>query len=75
MRTRQIVDFNPINFCYALQDAIQDGWEIDPEAEFSMCFSLNTIGVMKREDSVKVSAVFVQEPVKKQMGRPPKAAH
>lgn len=75
MQKKQIVDFNPINFCYALQDAIQDGWEIDSEAEFSMCFNLFTIGVKKWEDSVKVAAVFVQEPVKKTMGRPPKVAH
>lgn len=74
MQNRQIVDFNPINFCYALQDAIQDGWEIDSEAEFSMCFNLFTIGVKKWEDSVKVAGVFVQEPIKKTMGRPAKVA-
>lgn len=75
MQNKQIVDFNPINFCYALQEAVQDGWEIDSEADFSMHFNLFTIGVMKREDSVKVAAVFVQESVKK-AGRPPnKDAH
>ena len=75
MKRVQIVERNPMVFMYAVQDAIQNGYEIDAAEEFSMFFDLYTIGLVKKLDADEHDAVFVPNVfVTKKQGRPTKAS-
>ncbi len=70
----QIIENNPVTFCYELQKAVQEGFEIDESEEFSMFFNCFTIGMKKSNIPEELRELFEEGPLaKKAVGRPPKA--
>jgi len=69
MHKKQIASNNPMQFMHEVVKAAQDGYVIDENEEFSIFYTLFSIGMCKAESGEAHDSVFMQ-PVKKLAGRP-----
>lgn len=75
MKRIQVTNHNPVVFLHDVLDRAKEGYEIDPESEFSMFFNLFTVGMFKRVSGEEHDSVFLDleniiPTQKKKPGRP-----
>jgi hypothetical protein len=67
MNKKQIASNNPMQFMHEVVKAAQDGYVIDESEEFSIFYTLFSIGMCKADDD---NNPLTTQPIKKLAGRP-----